>query len=367
MTAHPGRGGRATPPRDLVRQQARRIVAAARARFGDNLADLAADPCRALEAWAEVDFRLVPEPATTTGMDAGPDGNGACSVAGAYLESSDTGGSGASTGLPIVQVAQSASPGRRSFTALHELGHHLQRTDINLAAVLWEQQSLDMFEDLACDAFAADMLLPDRVVDSVIDAKGPTATDVVTLYRRAGASRSAVCVRASQRLPAPGHVVLLNDDGSVFFASAAGMPPLRKGRDQSRVEVIARGMRAGSSRGRGRFYYRDGILGDELFMQTADMGGYLVVVAVTDHAPWEKFALPSRDVGPRGSSYECADPACGATYVSFEPRCPRCNVAPCTECGRCACTSAVTEKPCTSCWLVKNAAGFVGDVCADCA
>jgi hypothetical protein len=241
----------------------------------------------------------------------------------------------------------------------------LQRTDIDLAAVLWEQQSLDMFEDLACDAFAATMLLPDRAVDQVIDAKGPTATDVVTLYRRAGASRSAVCVRASQRLPAPGHVLLLNEDGTVFFAAAAGMPPLRKGGDQSRVEVIARGLRSGSSRGRGRFFYRDGIVGDELFMQTADMDGYLVVVAVIDRAPWEKFALPSRDVGPRGSSYECANPACGATYVSYEPRCPRCQVAPCTECGRCACRSALAEKTCTSCWLVRPATGFVGDICGD--
>jgi hypothetical protein len=152
-----------------------------------------------------------------------------------------------------------------------------------------------------------------------------------------------------------------------FFAAANGLPPLRKGSDQSRVEVVARGLRAGSSRGRGRFSYRDGIAGDELFIQTAPMDGYVVVVAVTDHAPWEGFALPSREAGPRGSSYECSGEGCGATYLSFEPRCPKCQVAPCTECGRCGCTSAGAEQTCTACWLVQPPAGFVGDVCGDCA
>lgn len=363
MTAPAGRG--IPPPRDLVRQQARHMVDVARTRLGDRFLGLTSDPCGALEGWDEVDFRLVPVPATTTGMDATTSIGGGCSVAGAYLESL-VGAPDGTPRLPIVQVAEAASPGRRAFTALHELGHHLQRTDIDLAETLWAQQALDMFEDLACDAFAADMLLPDNAVDNVVDAKGPTATDVVTLYERTGASRSAACVRASQRLPAPGHVVLLNDDGTVFFAAAAGMPPLRKGSDQSRVDVVARGLRSGVSRGRGRFTYRDGILGEELFVQTAPMGGYLVVVAVTDHAPWENFALPSRDVGPQGASYDCANPACGATYVSFEARCSRCLVAPCTECGRCGCVSVVAEKTCTNCWLLKPAAGFSGDVCGDC-
>jgi len=339
------------------------MVTVARERLGSAFNGLVPDPCQVLEDWEELDFRLVPQPATTPGLTGGgPSATDVgCSVAGAYLESTDP------LVLPIVQVAQAASSGRRAFTALHELGHHLQRTDLDLAAVLWDQQSLDMFEDLACDAFAADVLLPDQSVDSIIDANGPTASDVVALFDRTGASRSAACVRASQRLPAPGHVLLLNDDGSVFFAAANGMPPLRKGSDQSGVDVVARGLRTGSSRGRGRFSYRDGIVGDELFIQTGRTDDYLVVVAVTDHAPWEGFTLHSRDVGPRGSSYECADPGCGATYVSFEPRCARCGVPPCTDCGRCNCVPTVAEKNCTSCWMVKPAAFFVGDVCGDCA
>lgn len=370
MSSAPGTGPRrrtAAPPKDLVRAQARRMVDVARIRFGDRFGDLTRDPCEALAGWDEIDFRLVPQPATTTGMD----DDAGCSVAGAYLEITDPQGHRDQT-LPIVQVARAASLGRRSFTALHELGHHLQRTDIDLAGVLWDQQALDMFEDLACDAFAADMLLPERAVDTVIDTKGPTAGDVVALYERSGASRSAVCVRAAQRLASPGHVLLLNEDGTVFFAAAAGMPPLRKRSDQSRMDVVARGLRGGSSRGRGRFVYRDGIEGDELFVQTAALDGFLVVVAVVDRAPWEKFALPSRDVGPRASSYECADPACGATYVSFEPRCPKCQVAPCRDCGRCPCQvcgvgTESSEKTCSNCWQVKNAAGFVGELCVDCA
>lgn len=359
----PRRGLPPAPPRDLVRKQAQLMVEIARARLGAAFDDLCDDPCRTLIGWDEIDLRLVPEPTATAFAAGSPnDSSVGCSVAGAYLESHDP------TIPPIVQVAQSASPGRREFTALHELGHHLQRTDIDLAAVLWDQPALDAFEDMACDAFAANILLPDEAVDSVINTEGPTAGDVVALYERTRASRSAVCVRASQRLPAPGHVCLLDPVGEMFFAAASGMPPLGKGGDQSRVEVIARGLRTGNSRGRGRFFYRDGILGDELFIQTAAMDGYLVVVAVTDHAPWETtFVLPSRDVGPRARSYECADPTCGTTYFSYEKRCERCGVPPCTACGRCSCTPNVAEKTCTSCWLMKPAAFFDGDVCGDCA
>lgn len=331
------------------------MVRVAREKFGADLEHLREDPCSALAGWDEVVFHYVDQ-----APDAA-DGSDPCSVAGAYIE--DT-----ATGTPVIQVALAASLGRRAFTALHELGHHLQRNVLELLEVTWDQPASDLFEDLACDAFAAEMLLPDDDVSRYIDEKGPTADDIIRLFQASTASRSAVCVRAAQRLPAPGHVLLLTDEGEVFFSSSRDLPPLRRGSDQSTETVIERGLTTGRSRGRGRFAYRDGIRGDELLIQTATFDGdLLLVVAVTDSAPWEGFALPSKDVGPQASSYECSDPACGATYASWEPRCPRCSVPPCTECGRCACTTTAAERTCDTCWMVKPAAGFVGDTCADCA
>ena len=171
------------------------MVQVARAKFGADLDDLTSDPCGTLESWPEVTFQLVDEPEEAS---TGP----RCSVAGAYVED-------VHQGLPVIQVAMAASVGRRAFTALHELGHHLQRNDPELLQAVWDQEYSDLFEDLACDAFAAEVLLPDNDVSHHISPEGPTAEDVLRLFRAGAASRSAVCVRVAQRLPAPGHAVLL--------------------------------------------------------------------------------------------------------------------------------------------------------------
>lgn len=342
------------PSRGEVQAQARAMVEAARSCFGAEFDLLRTDPCEALDGWADVSLQLVAEPGDSSNREA-------CSVAGAYIESGPR-------GVSVIQVALAASPGRRAFTALHELGHHLQRNTIELVEVIWDQPSTDLFEDLACDAFAAEILLPDDEVSRYIDGKGPTAHDVIRLFQAGSASRSAVCVRAAQRLPAPGLVALLTDEGQVFFSSTHGLPPLRRGSDQSADPVLQRGLANGRSRGRGHFTYRDGIQGQELFVQTAAFDSdLLLVVAVTDNAPWEGFALPSRDTGPHAVTYECSDPACGETYTSWEQRCPRCSVPPCSGCGRCACVITTAEQQCMSCFLVQPSAGFVGDRCANCA
>lgn len=325
------------------------MVQVARAQFGADFEDLKVDPCSALEGWGDVDFQFVEQ----------PDGD-QCSVAGAYIADSDG-------QPPVIQVALANSSGRRAFTALHELGHHLQRTDIELLEAAWDEPAYELFEDMACDAFAAEMLIPVDVVARHIDEKGPVVDDVLALFEDTPASRSAVCVRVAQRLRAPGHVVLLTADGEVFFSSSRDLPPLRRGSGQAGESVIERGLSMGRSTGRGRFTYRDGIRGDELFMQTAQLDGdLLLVISVTDGAPWEGFALPSRDVGPQANTYECSDPACGDTYSSWEPRCPRCSTPPCTECGRCACPTRAAQRTCDGCWTVQPAAAFVGDKCADC-
>jgi hypothetical protein len=330
-------------------------LAAARETFDGDLAELRGDPCAALEDWPEVSLQFVE--ALEESAQAGR-----CSVAGAYIDD-------ILDGIPVVQVTLASSPGRRAFTALHELGHHLQRTMDDLLQCLWGHPSAALLEDLACDAFAAGVLLPDDDVSRHITDDGPTAESVIRLYNASTASRSAVCVRAAQRLRSPGHVLLVDAEGRVFFSSSHDLPPLRRGGDQSADQVIRRGLASGRSTGRGRLSYRDGITGDELFLQTASMGSdLLLVLAVTENAPWsDRFLVPSQDTGPQAGTYECSDPGCGATYTTWAVRHEPCSVPPCTECGRCACTSSAAEKQCSSCFLVQPAAGFDGDRCADCA
>ncbi|MEV3938628.1 ImmA/IrrE family metallo-endopeptidase [Glycomyces sp. NPDC049804] len=286
----------------------------------------------------------------------------ACNVAGMYLDELQP---------PLLVIAAAASVGRRAFTVLHEFGHHLQRTDDDLGDRLEEQSDQGvMLEEAACDLFAARILLPDDRVTAHLEAPGPTAPAVVDLWKSSvSASRAAVCVRAAQALPAPGHVVLLESDGRVSFSSSKGLPPLRRASDQSRVPIIRDALRrSGRARGRARIRYRDGIEGEELYAQIAPMDGYLLLVAVTDSAPWESFSLPSRQSATRGIAWVCSTPGCDAEFVSYERPCEHCGQPSCPQCGRCGCRPKTAERRCSSCNLLLPLRMFHGDnnECADC-
>ncbi|WP_158068611.1 ImmA/IrrE family metallo-endopeptidase [Ornithinimicrobium sp. CNJ-824] len=285
-----------------------------------------------------------------------------CSVAGAYIWEDQP---------PVLAVARASSVGRRGFTALHELGHHLQQTDLYLAQELASAGARgQVLEDAVCDAFAASIILPDELVDQHINAAGPTVHDIVDLHGASSASRAAVCVRAAQRIRSPGHVVLLDYDGSVQFAAAQGLPPVRKGSDQSSAPVIRSALDSSrTATGRTRLIYRDGIRGEELFIQIGDLNGYLVAVLTTDRPPWETaFVLPSAGTAPLGSTWLCTNAGCGEEFETFGVSCDRCDVPKCPECGACECLPAVAERRCTRCFLVYPARYFDGDsmVCLDC-
>jgi Zn-dependent peptidase ImmA (M78 family) len=314
--------------------------------------DLRRDPVDVLRTWPEVIYREVP--AADTGSR--------CSVAGAYYGTEDP---------PLLTVADAASPGRRAFTALHELGHHLQQSDFDLDEALHAHGSnAAAFEDAACDAFAADVLLPEELVDQHLPVGTPTADDIVALNRASSASRAAVCVRAAERLAVPGQVVLLDGAGIVQFAAAHLMPRPLRDSDQHRAHVVAQALSTTSRRAHGlmRLRYRDGIEGDELYAQAAPVDGFLVVVAVTEHPPWERgFTLPIAQTGPRASARICVHPECGHEFTSFDRPCVRCGAPACPACGRCACAPVVKEKPCPGCFQILPLRLFDGDRCQDCA
>jgi Zn-dependent peptidase ImmA (M78 family) len=316
--------------------------------------ELSRDPVEVLRSWTELTYREVPL----------ADTGDRCSVAGAYYGTEEP---------PLLTVADAISRGRKAFTALHELGHDLQQSNLDLAETVdLHGDNAEIFEDAACDAFAADVLLPEELAARHLPDGTPTADHVVALYRDSAASRAAVCVRAAQRLTLPGHVLLLDADGVLQFAASHLMPRPARGSDQSRAPVIARALTTatgrGRARGRTRLRYRDGIQGDELYAQAVPMDGYLVVVAVTDHAPWEGgFVLPIAQTGAEAPWRTCEHLECGREFQSFDASCTRCGVPACPECGRCGCPPAVPEKRCSKCFTVYPLSYFEGDHCRECA
>ncbi len=337
--------------RQAAQAQASRVLNALDEARPGAVASLADDTVDELRTWDDIAVRSVP----ATQSDAG------CSVAGAYL---------ANLTPPVLAIANEDSLPRRAFTALHELAHHLQQTKFSLMAALLQQpDGGHALEDAACDAFAADILLPTRMVEQHL-AAGVTAPGVAALWRASSASRAAACVRAYQQLTTPGHVILLDAVGDVQFAAANRLPPVRRGSSQAHIPVVREAMRIPlrGSHGRTQLAYRNDILGQYLFAQTANMGGYVILVAVTDHTAWETtFHLPAPDDGPQGRDWTCEQ--CGHDFATFARPCTRCHAPTCPACARCNCTARVTEKECERCHMVLPARMFIGDSarCTDCA
>lgn len=322
-------------------------------RGADAAASLAHDAIEELRSWSEVHLVMLD---TET--------NSSCGISGVYRDDLDP---------PIIGIGASASTARAQFTALHELGHHLQQTDHSLIERLGEQNDRGaILEELACDQFAAEILIPRDLVQETLGAGTPTAAEIVALWRRTSASRAAICVAAAGRLQSPGHVILLNVDGTVEFCSSRTEYRLRRGSDQSDADVYRQFLRrlggATVSSRSTRFAYRGGaFMGQELYAQATEMGGYLLVVAVSDGAPWEAISLPS--IGPRLIARTRTCIHCGEITENGDALCTICGVAKCSECGRCECASAVVEKTCHRCFLVKPAHLFLEDgvICEECA
>jgi IrrE N-terminal-like domain len=337
-----------TAQRAEIRRQAQAIAVHLEEADPGVLARLCENPLGELATWPGLQVRRVAD------IHAG-DG---CSVAGSYRSD---------TKPPTLCVAWSASSGRRQFTILHELAHHVQRNNAELAAVLMMSADPDGLEEAACNLFAAQTLLPDAIVDRYIGASGPSAAEVAGLHSGSQASRAACCVRSAERLRGPGAVALLDYEGLVSFAYPVGgfIPPARKS-DQSGTPLISAALRSG---GRARtetfVQYRTGSTSDTVYGDCADADGWLVAVLAAERAPWLAFSPPRPGTGSMRSNWWTCE-TCGDTFPASE-RCLMCGHPKCPQAGHCACTTD-REITCTRCYMAKHKSQFEarGTVCREC-
>lgn len=314
------------------------------------------DAVEALHGLGEVTVRLVPE----------ADIGGGCSVAGAYVHDETP---------PALVVTMSASRRRQAFTALHEFGHHLQKTDRPLGVVVLDHPEGAVLEEVSCELFASRVLLPDEVVDAVVPERGPTAASVVALYERSNASRAACCIRVSERLVGGGVVALYRSDGTVAVAASSTLYPPARGSDQSSTPLIARALaRPGETVEHDRtvIAYSSG-QSVPLYGQAAWVGGFIVAVIQQDHAGWKPFA-PPRPERPAFTGARTRWPFCEICQNTFarddDEECLVCGAARCPH-GHCDCTAKAVERVCPSCFSVLARPRFrdfadATSLCKDC-
>jgi hypothetical protein len=320
---------------------------------GGSIEDLTLNAFAVLNARADLSVLRVPEfvPADSR-LD--------CSVSGGYRWDP-----------PTLIVTESMSPRRQHFTLLHELGHHLQKTDLSLGATVIEHREPEAFEDACCDAFAARVLLPDNLVDAHVDRRGPDARAAVELFEASNASRAAVSVRLASRFNSPGVVAVLDEAGVVTFAAARGglFPPAR-GTNQTANELVLAALTDPDhtryfSRASAQVWYRDGHSSNHLYGQAAWAGDRLFVVMVEYGASWLPYSPPQEGTATRQTTgWEDCD-ECGRNF-QIRITCHRCRQPKCPA-GHCACTVAA-DRVCDACFLQKHPSQFSAGsaTCRDC-
>lgn len=329
-------------------KQAKAMLAALERDHPGRLERLREDALAELQGWSDLQVRMVTDNTTR------PD----CTVAGGYRHD---------TSPPTLLVAESASRRRQGFTALHELGHVLQRNDFALAASIVDPRRGEALEEAACDAFAGRVLLSDDMVGRRIGTRGPAASDVVALYEESQASRAACCVRASERLTSPGIIMLVDMAGQVNFAARYGLVPPARGSDQASTPLIHAALaHGGYARRDSVVSYRDGSTSDELYGDCAPCDGYLIAVLVADRAAWLHFAPPRPGTARNVGRYWICE-TCAEEFRAFELPCQRCGTPRCPSAGHCRCTTR-TERTCPACNFVKHVSQFAtpNGVCQDC-
>jgi hypothetical protein len=335
-----GRRARRVVTRAEVRHQVDATLEALLRRYPGRIDHLRIHAIHEIQSWPDLELEVVD---TAHGGELG-----GCELAGSYRTAA---------GRPLITVVDVLSRPRQQFTALHELGHHLQHTERDLARVLAREPSDDrQLEERACDGFAAAVLLPDESLAAHIGNRGPTASDLVALHRACpSASRAACCVAALNHLPSPGHVLLLDPAGTLLFAASNGYPKPATGSDQSSSRLIAKalhGFRSARVEETRLLYSDGGWAGEALFGDAAWYGNYLFAVLTVDQVPWQQLSVRAPTSPPlldRHGWWHCE--GCEALFPrATATNCHRCGESSCPECSWCSCKKRSTTKVCQRCF-----------------
>jgi len=265
---------------------------------------------------------------------------------------------------PAIGFVRTPGSRRENFTLMHELGHHLIRSDEDLLSMIADDD-LDphVLEERICDAFAGRMLVADDVLSAIAGGHRPQAADLRLLFDGCSGSLEACAVRLAERLRCEGYVVLLDRRShSVRFASPSPECSYSWGRGTP-VPVghpAWRAQEGQSYRGQGELVWRSGYKRNLWLDAVGD--GTTVVAIFSSERYWPVVGLgilsdPSATIaGPMALTGSCLH--CGARVFGTRS-CDKCGDVRCRACGKCGCGAPRPARVvCVKCHLLKGKAEF---------
>lgn len=311
---------------------------------------LADDPVEAVEALFGIDIVVHPRGSTVAG---------GCGVHGLYTPGNEA-------RLPRIEITQSVSRRRDGFTTLHELGHHLIRSDATIVDSLYDLPDMEKrrSHELVADAIAGRLLVTDADADTAFGS-GVNAPAVRELFLTTNASREACCVRAADALDQVGAVMLGRDNVAVFTAHRG--TPWTVARDVSQAPdgILARATDVnGRVSGQARLRFRTGTTSTPLFADAVVTDdGWVFAVFGRDRPPAGGLSLPIGGF-EETEGIECA--TCGMTFAPRGKPCV-CGDHKCPV-GHCSCQKGPPTKLCIGCFQYKhvdmfNGGQYCGDPC----
>jgi Zn-dependent peptidase ImmA (M78 family) len=309
------------------------------------LHELAVDPATVLRQRYGIEVVLRP-----------PAAPGKCSIDGSYRRN------------PLrISVSSALSTRRVLFSILHEFGHHLQRRSFEaIDARTRAGKKAVAFEEDVCDAFAADILVPDTLVDEILDGHDVTAAALVRLFHESQASREACCVRIVQRLRTDGYVILADADGVIRFAASNHDYRIRRDTEQGSTHPLAAAATR-QVREKARFRYPSGWQTPVYFLDALADQGWVLAVAQQHPPSWAVIPLRGNELFPLPPDEDCAH--CGESLTVWQEPCTDCRKTPCPSCGRCSCrATSIKSQLCSECFLMKALLQFPhgSGICYDC-
>lgn len=261
------------------------------------------DPAAAVELYFE--------PVRVRSLPAAELASGDCSIDGFYETNVDP-------TRPWILYADDVNPARARFTILHELGHHLL---VTVAAELLDAidkiggsaVAANKVEESVCHGFAGRLLIPQHIVDSIIDPAALRAEHVVALKDASNASWEAAAVRAAAAATTKAVVILVRDPGEVAFAAVSSRMGSRRWKRGSSVQhggALARALDIERQCAVKDVFRWDLSFAEQLYCDTIRIHNGLALAVLTDKPSDGRFDI-LEDVDPAWKSSEQFCNRCG--------------------------------------------------------